>query len=86
MVKLLTLDLIRVGFCIVSGFERGIDTWHIRQYINIIGTSVAILGNGLDIYYPGGNHKLQDILLEKGAFYLNFFLVQNLFKLLILIV
>ena len=27
MVKILTLDLIKAGFCIVSGFARGIDTW-----------------------------------------------------------
>ena len=68
MVKLLTLDLIRAGFCIVSGFARGIDTWAHKTVHKYNGTTVAVLGNGLDICYPRENRKLQDILLEKGAF------------------
>ena len=32
------------------------------------GSTIAVLGNGLDICYPGENRKLQELLLENGAF------------------
>ena len=68
MVKLLTLDLIKAGFCIVSGFARGIDTWAHKTVLKYNGSTIAVLGNGLDICYPGENRKLQELLLENGAF------------------
>ncbi len=68
MVKILTLDLIKAGFCIVSGFARGIDTWAHKTVHKYNGSTVAVLGNGLDICYPGENRKLWELLLENGAF------------------
>ena len=68
MVKLLTLDLIKAGFCIVSGFARGIDTWAHKTVLKYNGSTIAVLGNGLDICYPGENRKLRELLLENGAF------------------
>ena len=32
------------------------------------GSTIAVLGNGLDICYPGENRKLRELLLENGAF------------------
>ncbi len=68
MVKLLTLDLMKAGFCIVSGFARGIDTWAHKTVHKYNGSTIAVLGNGLDICYPGENRKLQELLLKNGAF------------------
>ena len=68
MVKLLTLDLIKAGFCIVSGFARGIDTWAHKTVLKYNGSTIAVLGNGLDICYPVENRKLMKYLLENGAF------------------
>ncbi len=68
MVKILTLDLIKAGFCIVSGFARGIDTWAHKTVLKYNGSTIAVFGNGLDICYPGENRKLWELLLENGAF------------------
>jgi DNA processing protein len=68
MVKILTLDLINAGFCIVSGFARGIDTWAHKTVHKYNGSTIAVFGNGLDICYPGENRKLLELLLENGAF------------------
>ena len=68
MVKILTLDLIKAGFCIVSGFARGIDTWAHETVLKYNGSTIAVFGNGLDICYPGKNRKLWELLLENCAF------------------
>ncbi len=68
MVKILTLDLMKAGFCIVSGFARGIDTWAHKTVHKYNGSTIAVFGNGLDICYPGENRKLWELLLENGAF------------------
>ena len=54
----LTTTLIKAGFCIVSGFARGIDTLAHRTVQKFKGTTIAVLGNGLDVCYPGKNQKL----------------------------
>ncbi len=49
-------------FVIVSGLARGIDTSaHIASLKNG-GSTLAIVGTGLDVYYPKENAKLQDFI------------------------
>ncbi|MGT2960219.1 DNA-processing protein DprA [Streptococcus caballi] len=51
-------------FVIVSGLARGIDTCaHVASLKNG-GTSIAIIGTGLDRYYPKENTKLQDYMAK----------------------
>lgn len=51
-------------FVIVSGLARGIDTCaHVASLKNG-GTSVAVIGTGLDRYYPKENTKLQDYMAK----------------------
>lgn len=51
-------------FVVVSGLARGIDTCaHVASLKNG-GTSIAIIGTGLDRYYPKENTKLQDYMAK----------------------
>lgn len=51
-------------FVIVSGLARGIDTCaHVASLKNG-GTSIAVIGTGLDRYYPKENTKLQDYMAK----------------------
>ena len=68
MTVTLTTALIKAGFCIVSGFARGIDTLAHRTVQKFKGSTIAVLGNGLDVCYPGENKKLLNLLKENGAF------------------
>ncbi|MDP6570939.1 MAG: DNA-processing protein DprA [Candidatus Marinimicrobia bacterium] len=63
----LTSELITAGFCIVSGFARGIDTISHRKVIDQRGRTIAVLGCGVDVVYPAENKKLREPILEQGA-------------------
>ena len=58
-------DLGRSGFSVVSGLARGIDT---AAHLGALerGT-VAVLGGGIDYFYPPENEKLQRQIGEQGA-------------------
>lgn len=51
------------GFVVISGLAEGIDT---AAHRGAIGATVAVLGNGLGVYYPASNRNLQDEIGEKG--------------------
>ncbi|WP_460016268.1 DNA-processing protein DprA [Lactovum odontotermitis] len=53
------------NFVIVSGLARGIDTAsHIAAVKKNIAT-IAVIGTGLNVYYPKENRSLQEHLMEK---------------------
>ncbi|MES1166931.1 MAG: DNA-processing protein DprA, partial [Pseudomonadota bacterium] len=65
--KRLGADLARLGFCVVSGLARGIDTAAHEGALEAGGKTAAVLGTGIDLIYPPENLGLYRRLEETGA-------------------
>ena len=64
--RMIASDLAQHGVSIVSGAARGIDT-AAHEGALAKGSTVAVLGCGLDIVYPPENRVLLENILERGA-------------------
>ncbi|MBK9991531.1 MAG: DNA-protecting protein DprA [Verrucomicrobia bacterium] len=60
-------ELARLGFCVVSGLARGIDTAAHEGALSVGGKTAAVLGCGIDIIYPPENLALYRKIEEQGA-------------------
>jgi len=60
-------ELARLGFCVVSGLARGIDTAAHEGALSVGGKTAAVLGCGIDIIYPPENLTLYRQIEERGA-------------------
>ncbi len=60
-------DLARLGFCIVSGLARGVDTAAHEGALSVGGKTAAVLGCGIDIIYPPENLELYRKIEAEGA-------------------
>lgn len=65
--KSLGADLARLGFCVVSGLARGIDTSAHEGALSAGGMTAAVLGTGIDIIFPPENLELYRKIAETGA-------------------
>ncbi len=63
----LASELARMGFCVVSGMARGIDTEAHRGCLRTGGKTAAVMGCGLDIIYPPENLDLYREISRVGA-------------------
>jgi DNA processing protein len=60
-------DLAASGVIVVSGLALGIDAIAHQATMNAGGTTVAVLGNGIDRVYPSSNLAIAKDILENGA-------------------
>lgn len=63
----LSYQLAKVGFCVVSGLARGIDTAAHKAALKAGGRTLAICGTALDTIYPPENRELADAIAKQGA-------------------
>lgn len=55
------------GITITSGMATGIDSAAHQGALDAGTATIAVLGNGVDIVYPKGNHSLAKRIIENGA-------------------
>lgn len=67
MARQFAAELAGLGFCVVSGMARGIDSAAHEGALAGGGPTVAVLGCGLDIIYPPENKELYDRIVGQGA-------------------
>ena len=61
-------ELVNSGICINSGLAYGVDTAAHREALDAGGKTVAVLGSGINVIYPGKNSGLaQRIIEQEGA-------------------
>lgn len=54
------------GWTVVSGLAKGIDTAAHEEALRNLGRTVAVIGNGIDHYYPAENRPLQHAIENRG--------------------
>jgi DNA processing protein len=60
-------DLAQRQLVVVSGLARGIDSAAHRGALEAKGTTVAVLGSGIDVIYPRENQHLAEQIMKSGA-------------------
>lgn len=60
-------SLAQAGISVTSGLARGIDTAAHHGALKGGGTTVAVLGCGVDVIYPKENGKLLNKIIDQGA-------------------
>ena len=60
-------ELARMGFVIVSGAARGIDSFSHKATLNTKTGTIAVLGNGLNYIYPPENKDLEEQILNNNG-------------------
>jgi DNA processing protein len=63
----LAAELASTGVTVVSGMAHGIDAAAHRGALEVGGTTIAVLGSGLDVCYPAANRSLYRQILEAGT-------------------
>ena len=59
--------LAREGVCVVSGMAAGIDAEAHAGALGAEGSTVAVLGTGVDVPYPQGNTALHAAVVRRGV-------------------
>ena len=62
----LARELAAAGISVVSGFARGIDAAAHEGALPETGSTIAVLGCGLDVEYPRENERLREAVARRG--------------------
>jgi len=54
------------GITVVSGMARGLDAIAHQAALDVRGTTIGVLGNGLGVVYPAANRKLYERVATEG--------------------
>ena len=65
--KKISSQLVSMGFCVISGLARGIDTAAHKGAITSKGQTIAFIGSGHARLYPSENRKLAAEISGSGA-------------------
>lgn len=60
-------ELVKNGWCIVSGLARGVDGIAHRAALRLGGKTIAVLAHGLDYCYPPEHRVLKEQILKSGG-------------------
>lgn len=60
-------SLAKAGFCLVSGMAMGVDTVVHRAALDARGSTIAVLGSGVDYAYPRCNQGMYEDILKSGG-------------------
>ncbi|MDF7638885.1 DNA-processing protein DprA [Lactobacillus sp. ESL0791] len=66
VINKLVPNLIKKKFVIASGLAKGVDSMAHIAALNNNGKTIAVVGNGLNHYYPMQNHVIQEEIIKKG--------------------
>ncbi|PLR97288.1 DNA-processing protein DprA [Bacillus sp. T33-2] len=64
VIEFLLPELVRTGFCIVSGLAKGIDTQAHRTAIRLGGQTIGVIAGGFNHLYPKENKELASRMAE----------------------
>jgi DNA protecting protein DprA len=67
VIDVIASGLAQAGVIVVSGLAAGLDSVAHKAAISRNLPTVAVVGGGLDIYYPAANRKLQQLIEKFGA-------------------
>ncbi len=65
-VERISAELSRYGVTVVSGLALGIDRQAHQAALGGVGSSIAVLGAGMDIHYPPENEDVRRVLEARG--------------------
>lgn len=63
----LARELAQLGINVISGLARGIDSCAHKGALAGGGSTVAVLGNGVDVVYPRENRRLYERIRDQGC-------------------
>lgn len=58
--------LVSMGITVIAGLATGVDASAHQAALERGGRTVAVIGTGINRYYPAANRKLQDRIAEEG--------------------
>lgn len=65
--RIFATNIAKSGFTIISGMAKGIDTAAHMGALEVNGSTIAVLGNGVDYIFPPQNKKIYYQILDNGG-------------------